>query len=245
MALLVTFLAGISMALGALVVKVDRHPDLIGNLSVALALGSMGALVALDLGPEAVEAAKEFGATPAILAVAAGAALLLALDHFIPDHDDEHTHELHRSADDIAVHIGLMTVLALVIHNIVEGMTIYALSAADLRQGAIYALGVGLHNIPMGMLVYSTLRHEKSSVKLVAFGGALLSTVLGGLVMIVLSPVVTDQVMGMLTCVALGMILYIAIAELLPHSLKVRPAWVPVSGTIVGVAVVWLATMLG
>ena len=139
----------------------------------------------------------------------------------------------------------LMTVLALVIHNIVEGMTIYALSAADLRQGAIYALGVGLHNIPMGMLVYSTLRHEKSSVKLVAFGGALLSTVLGGLVMMVLSPVVTDQVMGMLTCVALGMILYIAIAELLPHSLKVRPAWVPVSGTIVGVAVVWLATMLG
>jgi ZIP family zinc transporter len=245
MALLITFLAGMSMAVGAAVVKFARKPELISNVSIAVALGSMAALVALDLGPEAIEATEYFGAVPAIVAVAAGAALLLALDHFIPDHDDEHAHELHRSEEELAIHIGIMAVLALVIHNVVEGMTIYALSSDDVSQGAIYALGVGLHNIPMGMLVYSTLRHEPRTIKAVAFGWALLSTLLGGIVMLSLSSVVTEPVMGMLTCIALGMILYIAIAELLPHALKSRPAWVSVASAACGVALVYVATMLG
>ena len=244
MALLITFLAGISMAVGAVVVKFSNNPERVSHMSVAVALGAMGALVVLDLGPEAIEATAYHGAVPAILVVIVGAAFLLALDRFIPDHDDEDAHSRHASQDDIAIHIGIMTVLALVIHNLVEGMTIYALSSADVAQGASYALGVGLHNVPMGMLVFSTLRHERRRAKAIALSGAMLSTLLGGAVMALMSPIMTEPVRGMLTCLALGMILYIALAELLPRVLKNRPVWLSGISLMVGVALVFLATRI-
>lgn len=103
---------------------------------------------------------------------------------------------------------------------------------------------MGLHNVPMGMLVFSTLRHERRRAKAIALSGAMLSTLLGGAVMALMSPIMTEPVRGMLTCLALGMILYIALAELLPRVLKNRPVWLSGISLTVGVALVFLATRI-
>lgn len=60
-----------------------------------------------------------------------------------------------------------------------------------------------------------------------------------------LSSLLTEVVVGMLTALALGMILYIMFAELLPHVLRERPAWIGAAGTLVGFALVLAATFLG
>jgi ZIP family zinc transporter len=242
--LLVTFLAGMSMAVGALFVKLFRDPHRLSHASSALALGAMLALALFDLGPESVGFARETGAPSALLLVAAGFGLLALLELFIPDHDDAAAHEHHVSEDAIEAHIGLISVVALALHNLVEGMAMYALADASLQQGAVYAFGVALHNIPMGMLVFTALRSERRGVKALAFGGALLSTVAGGLVMMLLSGYVSDHVMEMLTCVAFGMILYIAFVELVPHVVRTRPAWASAVGVACGLVLVWCASLL-
>lgn len=243
MELLVTFLAGMSMAVGALFVKLFRDPHRLSHASSALALGAILALALFDLGPEAVEFAGEAGAASALLLVGAGFGLLALLELFVPDHDDAAAHEHHVSEDAIDAHIGLLSVIALVLHNLVEGMAMYALASVSLQQGLVYAFGVALHNIPMGMLVFTALRTEGRGIKSLAFGGALLSTVAGGLVMMLLRGYVSGHVMEMLTCVAFGMILYIAFVELVPHVARTKPAWASAAGVACGFALVLVATL--
>ena len=59
MALLITFLTGVSIIVGALVIKLSRDPERIEQISIALALGAMGAIAALDVIPEILEIEEE------------------------------------------------------------------------------------------------------------------------------------------------------------------------------------------
>ena len=54
-----------------------------------------------------------------------------------------------------------MSSVAIILHNIIEGMAVYSMAAESLNVGVMIAFGVGLHNIPMGMIIYSTLVKEK------------------------------------------------------------------------------------
>lgn len=245
MELLITFLAGMSVLVGAAVVRYSKRPDLLAHLSLSLALGAMAMLALFDLGPETVELAGEVGVVPTLLTVGLGVGVLASLELFIPDHDAPEHSDDKAGEEASEVHVGLMTVAALVLHNLVEGMAIYALSLESLQGGMVYALGVALHNVPMGMLICTTLRDESRSVKAGALMGALVSTALGGVAMMLLSSMLTEVVMGMLTALALGMILYIMFAELLPHVLRERPAWIGAAGTVAGFVLVWAATLLG
>lgn len=245
MELLVTLLAGTSVVLGALIVRYAKNPDLVVHLSLSLALGAMAALALFDLGPETVELAGEAGVVPALLAVGVGAGILAVLEALVPDHGSPDPQADPEGEEASEVHVGIMTVVALVIHNLVEGMSIYGLALQDMRAGAVYALGVALHNVPMGMLVCSTLRGEPRRVRLAALCGMLLSTTLGGVLMMLVSQLLTTGVMGMLTSIALGMILYIMLAELAPHVLCERPASAGALGVAAGFVLVWVATSLG
>jgi ZIP family zinc transporter len=242
--LLITFLAGMSMAVGALFVKCVKDPHILSQLSTSLALGALAALVVFDLGPEAVEYALNENLIMALVALFVGFGLLSLLETLIPNHDHAEDHDAHATEDEIAVHIGLISVVALMVHNVVEGMTMYALALESLQQGAIYAFGVALHNIPMGMLIFTALRSERRRIKALALAGALLSTVLGGLIMMAMSGSISPDSMELLGCAALGMVLYIALEELVPHTLYMQPRWVSVLGTLAGFALVVVASML-
>ena len=136
-----------------------------------------------------------------------------------------------------------MTTIALAVHNILEGMVVFTLSAESLPSGAAYALGVALHNLPFGMLIFSSLSHEKRGVKVAAIALALLSTAAGGLIMMagLAGPEIIRELME---CAALGMVAYIVLAELAPdvsHELG-RPS--TLLAVIAGFALVALASLL-
>ncbi len=202
----IVFLMGI--ALGGLVKDNDR----VEEVSVALSFGAMLAVVAFDIVPEIVEsiASGDIALWKALLFVISGFAVLLLLDRFVPEHEGTET-----SHEGNLVHIGIMATLAIAIHNTVEGMSVYSLASSSVSSGILLALGVALHNIPMGMLIYSTTRAEKRGKKAVIFSVSSFSTFLGGILMMVLESVVSVALVGVLTPVALGMVLYILFWELL------------------------------
>ena len=125
-----------------------------------------------------------------------------------------------------------MAVLAVSVHNLAEGAAIFAIASQDVSAGLALALGVGLHNAPMGMLLYSTMEHNRAR-GIAVLAAASLSTFVGGFIMFTLGGVIDGAVMDGVVCVALGMIAYILLAELLPAMVRGGD----VKRTIIGVAI--------
>ncbi|MEE0955333.1 MAG: ZIP family metal transporter [Eubacterium sp.] len=240
MELLITLLAGISILFGALLVHLFHDTERIENFSMAMALAALLALMVVDLLPEVRETASGLGWIASVLLVAAGFVLLKLLDFFVPEHED--TEENHDTGN--AVHIGLMSALAIILHNIVEGMTVYSVAMTSIRQGLIFAIGIALHNIPMGLLIESTTQKEKRAQHALILTLVTASTLIGGFLMYSVSGYLTENVIGMLVCLATGMIIYIVFAELLPHVLRTRQHGLNILGTLMGFAIVFASSIV-
>lgn len=243
MALTVAFCAGLSILVGVLVTRITKngsHVEFVEHMSVALALGALMALLIFDLIPELRETTESVGVIYVLAGVVLGFGILAGLDRFIPEHED--TVENHDNEN--AAHIGIMASLALILHNIVEGMTVYTLAAADLQQGIVFAVGIGLHNIPMGMLIYTTIKGQKRGYKTTIISTVILSTFVGGLLMDMISEYMTEQLIGGLLCLATGMIVYIAFVELIPHVLRTKPVSLSAVAACAGFVLVFLSCMM-
>lgn len=143
-----------------------------------------------------------------------------------------------------SVHIGLISSLAIILHNIIEGMTVYSLSLASIRQGAVFAFGIALHNIPMGMLIYSAMAERKCSVRRTMLATVTCSTLVGGFLMYLIRDLLTESLIGALICIASGMILYIVFLELLPHVFRTRPVLLSVISGLCGFLLVYISCIM-
>lgn len=240
MPLLITFLAGLSIALGTGIIRFAPSPDRIRQISFSLALGALLALLLFDLFPEIMEFLDNFSIPAALFLILVGVLLLKCLDLFIPDHKDTAVTHDHGNA----AHIGVISSLAIILHNIVEGMTVYSLSLTSLHQGAVFAFGISLHNIPMGMLIYSSMAEKKSEIRRILLTIVTLSTLLGGLIMHMVSQGLTKSLMSSLLCLASGMIIYIVFFELFPHVLRTRSPRLSAAGAALGFLLVFVSCII-
>ena len=241
MGLLITFVLGLFFLLGVLFIHLGKNTKLIELLSISIALGTMTSLIVLDLIPEMLEHMEGISFIWIFLLIVLGIGLLKGLDLFVPDHDDHDAP--HKCSEENLVHIGIVSLIAIALHNVIEGMAVYSLSVESVKTGLLIALGVGLHNIPMGMVIGTTMEHESKKHKILAYGLATLSTFIGGLLMLLIHNVVSDFVIGILICITLGMILYIVLFELIPHLLHAKDKKTTIIGVLIGVAIIILSSL--
>ncbi len=243
MELFITFLAGFSIFVGVLIVKLfgNGKKEEIEHVSMAMALAALLSLLVLDLVPEVAESAEKSGWLLEIVMAVIGFVLLVILDRFVPEHEDnEDNHDAGN-----ALHIGIIAALGIIVHNIVEGMTVYSVLFTNLHNGIILAIGIALHNLPMGMMIYSAMRPKKRSEKMVVFGLVTFSTLIGGFIMQAVSGHISEYISGALMAVAVGMIVYLVVMELLPHVLKTKGWVLNVIGAIIGFALVYASSLIG
>ena len=152
-AVLLSLIAGLATGLGgtlvALFPKLDMrtYDGLLG-----FAAGVMTAIATLGLISEALAV----GNMPVILlGVAAGAAVLFALDRFMPH---EHERLPFNCVNRMAYHRGLMLFAAMTLHNVPEGLAVGTAYLAEPRLGLLLALAIALHNIPEGVAVAGPFR---------------------------------------------------------------------------------------
>lgn len=249
MGLLLTLALGIFIILGAIIVFLTKNNDKFVQFSISLAFGVMVMLILFDLLPEAYEIIDNGNVIYNIFYILIGGTigfiLLKILDCFIPDHDDDPDDD---SDDDKNLkHIGLVSSIALVIHNIVEGMAIYLLVTSDLKAGLMASIGVGLHNIPLGMVIASTFyrsNQDKKKTMLIIFGISL-STFIGGLFICLFN---LSNIMELLESISLtltiGMLSYILIMELLPKIIHSKNKKITVSGIGLGIILLIIALFI-
>ena len=171
---------------GALAALVKRESPRGTSLLLSFTAGLMLSIVALDMVPEAMEAAPWPPMTPLVLV--AGFVVTYLLNCWIDKsahHEDENNphhcacghHDLHTA--------GLVLAAAVALHNVPVGMAVGASVAVEgiCLASVLAAVTIGLHNLPEGMSIAIPLLHDGSKT-LGAIGVAALSglpTVAGAL----------------------------------------------------------------
>ncbi len=244
MALSVTFFLGIFIMVGAVIARQAKNKALVEQLSISIAFGTMTALALTELMPEAVENLGNDNMYVMYFGVAAGILVLKLLDRFIPDHDSVRGFD-HQCTDANVIHIGIISSVAIILHNVIEGMAVYSISSESLHLGLLVSIGVGLHNVPMGMVIYSTLSREKRGRKIALLLAAALSTFVGGLLMKMMWSMIDDFITGILISLTLGMIVYIVLFELLVHLMHTKNKLLSAAGVAIGVAIILVSGLFG
>lgn len=243
--LLFTFLLGLFILIGTGIVFLTKNNDKFVQFSLSIALGVMITLISVDLLPEVIEIMtaefdKRISIVMIVIFVSIGLIGLKILDRFIPEHDEDG--ELD---NDNLHHIGIVSSIALVLHNIIEGMAIYSTFVSSFKLGLMISIGVGLHNIPLGMVIASTFYKYNNNKKKTALISLLisLSTFLGGLVMYLLSSFISELLLGILLSITLGMVLYIVIFELLLHVIESKYRKISIIGFLTGMGLMLLSLL--
>lgn len=160
---------------------------------------------------------------PAFVGVWLGIAFLLLMDHAAP-HLHGSGHEEEEAASGLSRSVRLM--LAVILHNIPEGMAIGVLCAgwltgqSGLKLSAVAALSLGLaiHNFPIGAIISMPLRGEGASLTKSFACGALAGAVqpAGAILMICLAELLTP-LQPYLLGFAAGTMLHVVVEDLIPE----------------------------
>lgn len=241
-ALTLSVLAGLSTMLGALVIFIykGKNEKLI-TASLGFSAGVMLSVSFTDLYPHAsslftAATGKATGTMLAIAFLVAGILLAVVLDRFVPheEYDEKTGDKPHANL----FRVGFISTLAIGLHNFPEGIATFIAGYKDSALGMSVALAIALHNIPEGLSVampvyYATGKRGKA-LKYCALSG--LAEPAGAiLAFLVLRPFINDIVLGGIFAFVSGIMIYIAIEELIPSSRQYGHDRLAVFSTIAGI----------
>lgn len=236
-AFLLTLLAGLSTGIGSAIAWFIRTPKMkYLSFSLGLSAGVMVYVSFMELLPEAIAASGEKGG---ILIFFGGIFFAWLIDMIMPNTENPH-HGFGDAPPEGLMRMGIFTACALGIHNFPEGLATFATTLGDLRTGLIVAFAIAIHNIPEGISVsmpifYATGSRRKAFTWSFSSG---LAEPLGALVGFwILRPFLTQALLAGLLAFVAGIMIYIALDELLPTAHRYGQGHEVISGLILGMAV--------
>ena len=249
MELLFTLLVGLFTVLGTVLILFTNNNKKIVDFSISMAFGVMIMLGLFELLPESYEIITEhikvpFNIVVLILGIIIGIELLKILDKFVPDHHHDHKHDKEHKHN--LYHIGIISSVALILHNIIEGITLYNTLATSFQAGLAMCIGIGLHNIPIGMIITSTFyKKNNSKIKTLLISiGISLSTFLGGISALYLKNITSNEFLeGVLLSITLGMIIYITLFELIGQIKEIKNKKIRYGGIILGIIILIISLL--
>lgn len=253
--LLLTLLVGLFILIGSYIGLNYNNNKKFTDFSISVAFGVIVSLILFEILPETYEVLnEEIGIARAILVIIIvaliGIMLLKTLDLFVPHHEHDahhkHQHKTDKCHNEHLTHIGIISAVGVIAHNLIEGMSLYLVSSTSLISGLLLCIGIGLHNIPMGLVISSTLtssNYPKNKVLKISLIVSI-STFIGGLFMFILGGV-SGIVEGILLGLTLGMLIYISVFELLHQIYHMKNKKIPTIGIIVGVILLLVSVILG
>ena len=178
---------------------------------------------------------------PTAVGIGGGILFLLMLDKLIP-----HLHVNSNKPEGIncsSLKKTTMLTLAVVIHNIPEGMAVGIVFAGTLDQGAmitlagafVLSIGIAIQNFPEGAIISMPLRSQGFSKNRSFVYGALSGIVepIGAVITIIFSRFITPM-MPYLLSFAAGAMIYVVVEELIPEASQGEHSNVATMGFAVG-----------
>lgn len=259
LAFTVTFIAGISTSIGAAAAFFVGKKDMAKMaLAMSFSAGVMIFVSFMGILPSSMQIISKELPERAELAVYAsffaGAAIAWAIDALVPEHIDAQTIEkcadcpekTAKTTRGRAMKTALMAAIALSIHNFPEGISVFFTTLEDTRSGIAFALAILLHNIPEGIAValpvYNSTGSKKKAFLWASFSG--LAEPAGALIaFFALGWLFTPAITGACMAATGGLMVYIALDELLPMAREHDTQHATIIGVFAGMGLVagaWL-----
>lgn len=254
-AMMITLFAGLATSIGGAVAFVVKKNSL-KALSVGLGF-SAGVMIFLsftDMLPEADKLlAANFGELHkwlTFLGFVIGLIIAILIDYFLPDHIDEddvlhpetpsrHNYKIKRA--------GLLTAVAICVHNFPEGMATFFTTTQDITLGISVGLAIAIHNIPEGIAVALPIYHVTKKKRYAMLYATLsgITEPIGALAgMFIFGAFVPPVFVGMLMAAVAGIMIYISFDTLLPLAKEYGDWHQSLVGILSGILIIWLSLIL-
>lgn len=249
-ALFLSFLAGAATSIGgalAFVIKKDNLSVL--SLGLGFSAGVMIYVSFMELLPQAKDSlaalyGEASGGWISVGIFFLGIVIAWLIDTLLPSHHVE-KHTLDKKEK--LKHLGLFTALALAIHNFPEGLATFMASMENTTLGVSIAIAVAIHNIPEGIAVALPVYHSTNS-RSKAFWYSTLSgmaepvgAILG---FFLLRAVLNQAAFGVMFALISGIMIYIALDELLPTAHEYGDGHRVIWGVVGGMMIMALSLLL-
>ena len=250
-----TLIAGLSTGIGSAIAFLARQTNK-RFLSVSLGF-SAGVMVYVSMVEIFAQAqttlSTALGARPGgwatVLAFFGGIALIAIVDRCIPSYENPHEVKLIESEPQPQklMRMGVFTALAIALHNFPEGLATFvsALQAPEIAIPIVVAIAI--HNIPEGIAVSVPIYQATGSKKkalLYSFCSGFAEPAGALIGWLVLRPVMSDTVFGLLFAGVAGIMVFISIDELLPAAREYGEHHLSIYGFIAGMAVMAISLLL-
>ena len=247
-----TLIAGLSTGIGSGIAFFAKKTNT-RFLSVALGFsaGVMIYVSMIEIFPKARGALSasfgdKTGTLATTLAFFGGMLLIGVIDKLIPGDRNPHEVKIMERAPRPQGHpgklmrTGLFTALAIAIHNFPEGMATFVAAMQEPEVAVPIVAAVAIHNIPEGIAVsvpiyYATGDRKKAFFLSFASG---LSEPVGAVIgYLLLMPIMSDVVFGVLYAGVAGIMVFISLDELLPSAKEYGEHHLSIYGLVGGMAV--------
>lgn len=215
--LLITTFAGLSTVIGALVIFLKLEPDRINkfiSFCLSFAIGVMLTISVIELIPESLLVLlKTYPFIQAIFIGMLSFILGFMLIYFL----NKKLHTIEESSG--LYKLGILSMLALMLHNFPEGIATFMASYKDIGLGLNLGLAIMLHNIPEGICIavpiYYATSNKKQAISKTFISG--LAEPLGAfLAWIFLSRFITDSFISIVLIFVAGIMITLSINEIFP-----------------------------
>ena len=268
-ALLLTLIAGAATGVGGALVLFKKR---ISSNFLAGALGlSAGVMIFISLAELLPEAQAEiaslgsikYGEAFALLAFFGGMGIIMLIDFLVPEYENPHeaselsldecNNQLEQSSNAKALHkLGIMSALAIAIHNFPEGIATFIGALNDPQMGGSITFAIAIHNIPEGIAVaipiYYATKNKGKALLYATLSG--FSELIGALLCIAITAIFGVELSGggpvfplILASVA-GIMIYISLDELLPTAEKYGKHHIAIAGVISGMAIMGISLLI-
>jgi len=250
LALLLTVFAGLSTGIGSTIAYFIKKPKL-SHLSFLLGL-SAGVMIYISFMELLPEAIKAVGQIPGLIAFFAGIAVIGLIDMLVPAVENPHHYEVFDDSnapphDKALMRIGLMTALAIGIHNVPEGIASFASGLSDIRLGVFIAIALAIHNVPEGIAVSVPIFYatgNKNKAFFYSFLSGLSEPAAALIAYLVLMPFLSQTVLAFLLAVVAGIMVYISLDELLPAAHHYGQSHLVIIGIVTGMLIMAVSLVM-
>ena len=270
-ALILTLIAGAATGIGGALVlfKKKISSDFLAG-ALGLSAGVMIFISMAEMFPESQEMIAGTGLTHGeafvLVAFFVGMGLITLIDFAIPEYENPHEAPglsldsktaavgmLEQTGNEKAMHrLGLLSALAIAVHNFPEGIATFIGALNDPEMGAGITFAIAIHNIPEGIAVaipiyYATKSKGKALLYATLSG---MSEVIGALLCLAVTAIFGIELTGggpafpLVMAAVAGIMIYISLDELLPTAEKYGKHHIAIAGVVGGMAIMGISLLI-
>ena len=273
-ALALTLIAGAATgAGGALILFRKRLSSNFLAAALGLSAGVMIFISLAELYPEAMSAISSVadfnnGKTWVLVSFFVGMGIITLIDFLIPEYENPHEAsglslnattaatkmlgETENEGSGALKKLGIMSALAIAVHNFPEGMATFIGALNDSQTGAGITFAIAIHNIPEGIAVaipiYYATKNKWKALLYATLSG--LTEPFGAAACYAVASVFGVELTGgsaafpLILAAVAGIMIYISLDELLPTAEKYGKHHVAIGGVVAGMAIMGFSLLL-